>query len=264
MDYSSPASKPTGYGTPQDAIDPRLTALDEQGQSSNLPIYPWDSDPEEGLFVDQHGSSSYYPSSPVERPYSFGNAYGHNEGPSSSTRMSYGQMNQASGNGYGFGNNNHHNNQYENDPFQTGQTNQSSQFTRQDNQEENVDRDSDSERDSDDDAGHVTQVYEGLINNEGQYNDTKAHRLRAPSGARASDFPETEEEQKKLVRELFESIVDTSDVLDRPGKNGKPAQAVRRFQCGFYSSKLIELKCWEILVCFSSSLIFSLSTNKVI
>jgi hypothetical protein len=37
-----------------------------------------------------------------------------------------------------------------------------------------------------------------------------------------------------LVGELFESIKYTENVLDKPGKNGRPAQAVRRIRDGFY------------------------------
>ena len=111
---------------------------------------------------------------------------------------------------------------------------------------------SDSDVDSDDDGTeNSTQVFQGAIRNEDHYIQTLSRRLRkATLNDNVEDLPQTEAEQQLLVRELFDSIIDTSDVLDKPGKNGKPAQAVRRFRSGYYSSKDIELKCWEILVRF--------------
>jgi hypothetical protein len=118
--------------------------------------------------------------------------------------------------------------------------------------------DEDGEYESDSESGEGgerNKPYQGLIRNEDHYQETKARRLRAKPGrasndGRLSEFPESEEEQRELVKELFESILDTTNVLDKSSKNGKPAQAVRRFSSGFYSDKFIEMKCWEIVVCF--------------
>jgi hypothetical protein len=110
-------------------------------------------------------------------------------------------------------------------------------------------------------GGERNKPYQGLIRNEYHYQETKARRLRAKPGRASNDgqlseFPETEEEQRELVKELFESILDTTNVLDKSSKNGKPAQAVRRFCSGFYSDKFIEMKCWEIVVCFPLAFLY--------
>jgi hypothetical protein len=125
------------------------------------------------------------------------------------------------------------------------------QYAEQPTHDNHADNKSDSDADSDEEnAKNFVQIFEGLIRNEEHYKDTLARRLRKTAlNDQVSDLPKTEEEQRALVKELFESIIDTSDVLDKPSKNGKPAQAVRRFRSGHYSNKEIELKCWEILVC---------------
>lgn len=125
------------------------------------------------------------------------------------------------------------------------------QFNEQPMQEDNDNNNSDSEDSDDGVATNANQVFEGVIRSEAHYNETLSRRLRkAILSDKASDIPKTEEDKKALVKQLFESITDTSDVLDKPSKNGKPAQAVRRLHSGYYSNKAIELKCWEILVCF--------------
>lgn len=117
---------------------------------------------------------------------------------------------------------------------------------------------SDSDNDSDDGDGQA-QVFQGIVLNEDHYNDIQARRSRKAShNSHVNDIPESEEEQRALVKQLFESIINTDEVLDKPSKDGKPAQAVRRFRSGFYTSRDIELKCWEILV--SCPLCISLST----
>jgi hypothetical protein len=111
---------------------------------------------------------------------------------------------------------------------------------------------SDSDNDSEDSDGQMrAQVFQGIVRNEDHYNDIQARRSRKAShNSQVNDIPESEEEQRALVKQLFESIINTDDVLDKPSKDGKPAQAVRRFRNGFYTSKEIELKCWEILVSY--------------
>jgi hypothetical protein len=99
----------------------------------------------------------------------------------------------------------------------------------------------------------ASRPYQALIRNQAHYRELK----NQPIGEEMSeafvsggeyDFPVSEEEQRKLVGELFESIKYTENVLDKPGKDGRPAQAVRRIRDGFYPNELIEMKCWELLV----------------
>jgi hypothetical protein len=117
---------------------------------------------------------------------------------------------------------------------------------------------SDSDNDSDDSDGQA-QVFQGIVRSEDHYNDIQARRSRKAShNSHVDDIPESAEEQQALVKQLFESIINTDEVLDKPSKDGKPAQAVRRFRSGFYTSRDIELKCWEILV--SCPLCISLPT----
>ncbi|KAF4635661.1 hypothetical protein G7Y89_g2423 [Cudoniella acicularis] len=50
------------------------------------------------------------------------------------------------------------------------------------------------------------------------------------------------------VRQLFDAIKAVGDVIDKPCKNNKPAQAVQRLISNYYPNKEIEAKCWEILI----------------
>ncbi|KUJ16257.1 uncharacterized protein LY89DRAFT_748795 [Mollisia scopiformis] len=62
------------------------------------------------------------------------------------------------------------------------------------------------------------------------------------------DFPETADEQQKYIKKLMVAIKDTSDILDKPCKNGSPAQAAQRLQRGYYPDEDIELACWHVLL----------------
>jgi hypothetical protein len=99
----------------------------------------------------------------------------------------------------------------------------------------------------------ASRPFEALIRNQEHYRELKNQPIgeemsEAFMSGGEHDFPVSEEEQRKLVRELFESIKYTENVLDKPGKDGRPAQAVRRIRDGFYPNELIEMKCWELLV----------------
>ncbi|KAE8448668.1 hypothetical protein EG329_009094 [Mollisiaceae sp. DMI_Dod_QoI] len=63
------------------------------------------------------------------------------------------------------------------------------------------------------------------------------------------DFPSTVKEQRAYVKKLMDAMKDTNDILDKPCKNGRPAQAAQRLERGFYSDIDIEMASWEVLLC---------------
>jgi hypothetical protein len=200
---------------------------------------------------DLGGGTMYYQSPPSEPTGSANHTYGHGIAYTNNPTMSFDQSSYSGSGSYGA-----YGPQYNiNDPldpvFEANQANLIDQYAGQRAHEHHADDNSDSDLDSEGDGSrNAVQVFQGVIRNEDHYKDTLSRRLRkATLDDQVADLPKTEEEQKELVKALFESIIDTSDVLDKPSKNGKPAQAVRRFRSGYYSSKYIELKCWEIMVC---------------
>lgn len=62
------------------------------------------------------------------------------------------------------------------------------------------------------------------------------------------DFPATDVERLSYVRKLMDAIKNTTNIVDRPCKNGKPGQAAQRFDRGYYSDRDIELASWKVLV----------------
>ncbi|KAF8853712.1 hypothetical protein BDZ45DRAFT_66368 [Acephala macrosclerotiorum] len=74
----------------------------------------------------------------------------------------------------------------------------------------------------------------------------RKERLKIDEGEPV-DFPAPGREQWVHVKELIEAIKNTRDILDKPCKNGKPAQAAQRLDRGYYPDQDIELLAWEIL-----------------
>lgn len=64
----------------------------------------------------------------------------------------------------------------------------------------------------------------------------------------AIDFPSTNRELRIHVKRLVDAIKNTNDILDKPCKNGKPAQAAQRLDRGYYPDEDVELLAWETLV----------------
>lgn len=93
--------------------------------------------------------------------------------------------------------------------------------------------------------------FPGHIKSEKDYHKREALRLSAQVEARKQipvDCPTDPKEQQKLVKQLFDAIVNTHQIMDKPCKGGKPAQAVKRIQEGYYPAEAIEMACWNILV----------------
>ncbi|CZR63404.1 uncharacterized protein PAC_13301 [Phialocephala subalpina] len=63
----------------------------------------------------------------------------------------------------------------------------------------------------------------------------------------AIDFPSTNHELRIHVKRLVDAIKNTDNILDKPCKNGKPAQAAQRLDRGYYPDEDVELLAWEIL-----------------
>lgn len=78
----------------------------------------------------------------------------------------------------------------------------------------------------------------------------RKERLKIDEGELV-DFPAPGHEQWAHVKKLIEAIKNTRDILDKPCKNGKPAQAAQRLDRGYYPDQDIELLAWEILVSIS-------------
>ena len=198
---------------------------------------------------------AYYQSPGSEHGYSMNHTYGietHFANNTNNAAMTRDQGNHSrKGRGtYGIYNNPYGVNDSSDPDYRPAEDDPLDKYAEQPALDNHAESKSDSDVDSDgDSAQNTVQVFEGIIRNEEHYKDTLARRLRRTTlNNQASDLPKTEEEQRAFVKALYESIIDTSDVLDKPSKNGKPAQAVRRFRSGYYSNKDIELKCWEILV----------------
>lgn len=61
-------------------------------------------------------------------------------------------------------------------------------------------------------------------------------------------FPTDADEQRACIVEIMAAMNNCDDVVDKPGNDGKRAQAHTRFGEGYYKQQEIEMKAWQLLV----------------
>jgi hypothetical protein len=62
------------------------------------------------------------------------------------------------------------------------------------------------------------------------------------------DFPATDGEKQALVKKLIVAMKNTTNILDKPCKDGRPGQAAQRFDRGYYPDEHIEMAAWAVMV----------------
>ncbi|KAL3417750.1 hypothetical protein PVAG01_10760 [Phlyctema vagabunda] len=93
------------------------------------------------------------------------------------------------------------------------------------------------------------QVYKNLVRDYKHFQYLKAHGDQGMNvdAGKLEECPRSPVEIVKYVARMVAAIKDTSDVIDNPMSNGKPAQAVQKFQEGHYPDMAIEMVAWELV-----------------
>lgn len=130
------------------------------------------------------------------------------------------------------------------------------------------------EEDDDDDEGgysppnHASDpgndsstTYRGIIQDQDDYYTKRTARRNSEEQkfldmGVESDCPEDPAEQRVWIGRLFDAIKNTVGIIDKPCKNGAPAQSVQRLKDNYYNDEAIEIACWDILVSLLQYLIW--------
>jgi hypothetical protein len=98
-------------------------------------------------------------------------------------------------------------------------------------------------------------LYRGLITSEEDYYARFRIQDEAMEMKRAGapiDISEMTDVQKQFwAGKLFLAFKNTDDIQDKPGKNGRLAQAAMRLKTNYYPDEAIEEACWKVVVSFS-------------
>ena len=103
------------------------------------------------------------------------------------------------------------------------------------------------------DNGNATSTFTPTIFSEVAYAERVQKRIKDEGeqlmleGAQ-TDYPVTQGEQLLWIQKLYDAFKNVKDIVDKPCKNGKPAQSAQRLGGNYYPPEAIELACWEILV----------------
>ncbi|KAH9220109.1 hypothetical protein DL95DRAFT_456643 [Leptodontidium sp. 2 PMI_412] len=65
--------------------------------------------------------------------------------------------------------------------------------------------------------------------------------------SRKKAYPHTDEENLECIGSLYNAIMNTEGIVDKPAQDGRKAQAARRLDDDFYPSTEVEFACWEVL-----------------
>ncbi|KAG4435501.1 hypothetical protein IFR05_009000 [Cadophora sp. M221] len=94
--------------------------------------------------------------------------------------------------------------------------------------------------------------FKATIMNDAEFMKLKADRISNAEKtlnnmSRKKAYPHTDEEHLECIGILYNAIMNTEDIVDKPAQDGRKAQAARRIDDDFYPAGAIEYACWEIL-----------------
>ncbi|KAL2070601.1 hypothetical protein VTL71DRAFT_13627 [Oculimacula yallundae] len=91
--------------------------------------------------------------------------------------------------------------------------------------------------------------YQAIITSENDFERLSTKRLQEAQKT-VKGFKDTspvnENQKLECIRDLFDAIMHTIDIVDKPAYDGRKAQAARRIDMGYYKPAVIETACWEI------------------